>query len=158
MMFNSKDLERYHAAVKIIEADACEGIRTCTEKFGKDVAGALLVAYLRFNLGSSDRFPPDPKIVVKVNDILKEEGLMAKNENEGIVKMATLIVDFNNIRCGSCKVLVQDEQAKFCTHCKVVFKGIDSNHVGLADKLRKIRGEKEEGHTSNGKYPELVGC
>ena len=73
------------------------------------------------------------------------------------VKKATLIVDIRNIRCGSCKVLVRDELAKSCKYCKSVFDGVDSNHVGLADKLRKIRGDDEEGHTPN-ENAELVGC
>lgn len=73
---------------------------------------------------------------------------------------APMIVDIRNIRCGDCKTLVMDELATECKNCNAKFDRITSNHVGLADKLRAVRGEAsvlETGDTSDDKYPELVG-
>ena len=74
-------------------------------------------------------------------------------------KRAAIIVDIRHIRCGACKIAFKDELATECKNCKAKFDSISSNHVGLADKLRKIRGEKtlDAEDTSDEKYPELVG-
>jgi ssDNA-binding Zn-finger/Zn-ribbon topoisomerase 1 len=80
-MIQSKNLAKFHAAAKMIEADACQGIRTCTNKYGEDIAGALLIGYLRAQLGSLERWPADPEIDKKVNDILKQEGVIAEEKS-----------------------------------------------------------------------------
>lgn len=47
-MFRSKTaLERAHAAARMIELDGIEGYHTCCDRFGEDVANALVVAFLR---------------------------------------------------------------------------------------------------------------
>lgn len=78
-------------------------------------------------------------------------------EAPAMKKVASLVVDIKHIRCGNCKMQVKDEQAKSCPHCEAVFDRVVSNHAGLANKLRKSRGEAEEGQVDNDKYPELVG-
>ena len=46
-------------------------------------------------------------------------------------------------RCGHCKVGLRDELAMKCPACGAVFDAVSSNHVGLADKLRKKRQEAD---------------
>ena len=52
---------------------------------------------------------------------------------------ASIIVDLRNARCSNCKVLVRDELAKTCAGCGATFDRVASNHVGLADPIRKKR-------------------
>lgn len=74
--FCVEDLARFHAAAKLIEYDAAEGVQTCTERYGRDIAGALLVAFLRRSFGSFDSFPAPDDIIEKVNSFLREKGLV----------------------------------------------------------------------------------
>ena len=77
--FCVEDLARFHAAAKLIEYDAAEAIRTCSERFGRDIAGALLVAFLRRSFGSLDTFPTPEGVVEKVNAFLEEKGLVGNH-------------------------------------------------------------------------------
>jgi hypothetical protein len=52
---------------------------------------------------------------------------------------ASMLVDLRTIRCGNCKVALNDDLAKECPVCGASFDRIASNHVGLADKLRTKR-------------------
>ena len=52
---------------------------------------------------------------------------------------ASILVDLRTIRCGNCKVALNDDLAKECPVCGASFDRIASNHVGLADKLRTKR-------------------
>jgi len=71
---------------------------------------------------------------------------------------AAIIVDIRNMRCSLCKVGMSDKLATECKNCGAKFTwGVTSNHVGLADKLRKERGEALKDDDVSGKYPELVG-
>ena len=54
---------------------------------------------------------------------------------------ASILVDLRTIHCGKCKVALHDELAEKCPVCGASFDRISSNHVGLADKLRKRREE-----------------
>jgi Zn finger protein HypA/HybF involved in hydrogenase expression len=54
---------------------------------------------------------------------------------------ASLLVDLRKMRCGNCKVAIQDELAMKCPACATTFDRIASNHAGLAVKLRKKRNE-----------------
>ncbi len=54
---------------------------------------------------------------------------------------ASMLVDLRTIRCRHCKVALHDEFAEKCSVCGASFDRITSNHVGLADKLRKKREE-----------------
>lgn len=81
-----------------------------------------------------------------------------KRTRNGTMRTASILIDIHNIRCGACKNLV-DELAHECKICNAKFDRVASNHVGLANKLRKKRGEKLlERDTSDDKMPELVGC
>ena len=55
------------------------------------------------------------------------------------VTTTSILVDFRTFRCGHCKVALNDELAEKCPVCGAAFDRISSNHVGLADKLRKKR-------------------
>lgn len=67
------DLSRYHAAARMIEDDLDQAYRTCRERYGADVAGALLVAKLRQQLNDNpDQWPPPEDLVDKVNQRLEE--------------------------------------------------------------------------------------
>lgn len=59
------------------------------------------------------------------------------------METSSIIVDLRQIRCGNCKVALQDELAMKCPACGAVFDAISSNHVGLADKLRNKRQEAD---------------
>ena len=52
---------------------------------------------------------------------------------------ASIVVDFRHIRCGNCKVALQDELAIVCPVCGAEFDNISSNHVGLAAGLERRR-------------------
>lgn len=73
-------------------------------------------------------------------------------------KIADILVDFRNMRCSLCKILVRDKLATEC-RCGAKFTGVASNHVGLAAKLRQERGDTPAVVEANidAKYPELVG-
>jgi hypothetical protein len=51
----------------------------------------------------------------------------------------SILIDLRTIRCGNCKVALRDQLAEKCPVCGASFDRITSNHVGLADKLRKKR-------------------
>ena len=74
------------------------------------------------------------------------------------MKVADIVVDIHNMRCSLCKVLVHDTFATECKICDAKFMGVQSNHIGLADKLRKERGEALTGDGDiTEKYPDLGG-
>ena len=52
---------------------------------------------------------------------------------------ASIVVDLRHIRCGNCKVAFHNELATACPVCGAPFNNIQSNHVGLADKLNRQR-------------------
>jgi hypothetical protein len=64
------------------------------------------------------------------------------------MERASIIVDLRNIRCGNCKVALQDQLATKCQACGAVFDAISSNHVGLTDKLRKKRRDADVQQTN----------
>ncbi len=59
------------------------------------------------------------------------------------METASIIVDLRHTRCSNCRVALQDELATKCQACGAVFDAISSNHVGLADKLRKKRQDAD---------------
>ncbi len=67
----------YHEAAKMIETDGVEAYHTVSERFGSDVAGALLVAFIRRNLGSMDTFPAREEITAETDQVLLENRLIA---------------------------------------------------------------------------------
>lgn len=75
-MFTKEEIERFHAAAKMIEADGVDAIQTCTRRFGKDIAGALLVAFIRKSEGSMDSWPAPDHVVPNTNAALERHGLV----------------------------------------------------------------------------------
>jgi hypothetical protein len=70
------DLERFHQAAKIIEIDAEQGYLTCRDRFGYEIATALLVAFYRREFGSMDGYPPRDEVIDKTNELLKEHKMI----------------------------------------------------------------------------------
>ena len=56
---------------------------------------------------------------------------------------ASLIVDIKSVRCSDCKMLVRDVTVANCPHCGAEFDRVSSNHVGLANKVKKEREAKK---------------
>ena len=73
---------------------------------------------------------------------------------------AQIVVDFANLRCGGCKVAIQDDLADGCTVCGAIFDRVVSNHVGLAAKLERRRneanGKSDSKNDSKAASPESV--
>ena len=59
------------------------------------------------------------------------------------MERASIVVELRKIRCGNCRVLLQDELATECPACGALFDAISSNHVGLANKLRQRRQDAD---------------
>ncbi len=55
------------------------------------------------------------------------------------METAAIIADMRKLRCGNCKVALHDELATICPVCSATFRGVSSNHAGLATKLRERR-------------------
>ena len=58
-----------------------------------------------------------------------------------MTETASLIADLHTIRCGGCKVHVEDPLVVSCTFCGATFDRVVSNHVGLAKRLIGQRTE-----------------
>ena len=58
-----------------------------------------------------------------------------------------LIADLHTVRCGSCKVLVDDPLIVKCSICGATFDRVVSNHVGLANRLNRERSGTGDGET-----------
>lgn len=65
-----------------------------------------------------------------------------ENENTRMDITASLIVDIKSVRCSQCKMLVKDVCVTHCVHCGALFDRVTSNHVGLAEKVRREREAK----------------
>jgi hypothetical protein len=74
------------------------------------------------------------------------------------MEKAYLLVDFRKLRCENCMVAISNVHDECCWGCGAFFEEIDSNHIGMANKIRKIRGipEKEETRYPEELYPEMV--
>ena len=83
MIFENK-LSNYHDAAKMIETDGIEAYHTVSERFGNDIASALLIAHIRRNLGSMDTFPAKEEVVSQTNEILNKHGLVSEQISEEI--------------------------------------------------------------------------
>jgi hypothetical protein len=73
---NSVDLQRFHDAAKMIEYDGDQAYRTCCERFGSDIAGVLLVAFLRRAARTEEMYPEPEDLREKVNEYLRKLGLI----------------------------------------------------------------------------------
>lgn len=78
-MIARSNLEGYHEAAKMIEVDGVNAYQTVSERFGKEIAEVLIVAFLRRNLGSMNTFPPKEEIIRQTNAVLSERGLLQIN-------------------------------------------------------------------------------
>jgi hypothetical protein len=79
---NEARLRRAHQAARIIETDGIEGYRTCTERFGADVANALLVLFLRISHNPEGRYPSPDNLREKVNAVLTKAGIYCPEREE----------------------------------------------------------------------------
>ncbi len=84
----------------------------------------------------------------KINQLPVELGKPLSNTDDDAQKRGddgtklvttSILVDLSTRRCNNCKVALRDELAEKCPVCGASFDRISSNHVGLADKLRKKR-------------------
>ena len=75
---NPEDLERLHNACKMIEYDGVEAYHSCVERYGREVANILIISFLRRTLGGFPTFPEQKDIRKKVNDFLKESGILVE--------------------------------------------------------------------------------
>jgi len=62
-----------------------------------------------------------------------------------MTETASLVADLHTIRCGGCKVLVDDPLAVKCAFCGATFDRVVSNHVGLAKRLMGQRAGDDGG-------------
>ncbi|MBW3542649.1 MAG: hypothetical protein KY476_20490 [Planctomycetes bacterium] len=62
------------------------------------------------------------------------------------METASLVVDLRHCRCGNCKVALGDELAERCPVCGAAFRGVSSNHAGLAKRLREKRLRADPHH------------
>lgn len=70
-MFSAQELEKFHKASKIIEAEGTHGFDAVSKIVGAEVAIGMFVMYLRNQEGADKTFPSDPNAVGKVNNILQ---------------------------------------------------------------------------------------
>lgn len=78
---SQEDLARFHRAARMIEDDLHEAYYSCRRKFGPEIAGVLLVAALRNNFNSKDKWPPDDSLIDKVNNFLVQKGIVNDPRN-----------------------------------------------------------------------------
>ena len=62
-----------------------------------------------------------------------------------MTEIISLVADLHTVRCGGCKVLVDDHLAVKCAFCGATFDRVVSNHVGLAKRLMSQRAADEGG-------------
>ena len=64
-----------------------------------------------------------------------------------MTEIVPLIADLHTVRCGGCKVLVDDPLIVKCSICGATFDRVVSNHVGLANRLNSERSGTGDGET-----------
>ena len=64
-----------------------------------------------------------------------------------MTEIVPLIADLHTVRCGGCKVLVDDPLIVKCSICGATFDRVVSNHVGLANRLNRERSGTGDGET-----------
>ncbi|HAB13482.1 MAG TPA: hypothetical protein DCE47_17520 [Planctomycetaceae bacterium] len=69
-----------------------------------------------------------------------------------MTEIVPLIADLHTVRCGGCKVLVDDPLIVKCSICGATFDRVVSNHVGLANRLNSERSGAgdDDGETETG--------
>jgi len=71
-----QDLSRFNRAAKLIEYDAEQAFRTCSHRYGTEIAGVLLVAFFRREFGSMESFPTPDDVEPKVEAHLRSLGIL----------------------------------------------------------------------------------
>lgn len=71
-----EDFYRLNYASKSIETDACEAYFTTKERYGSDVANALIILYLRLQFNPNNQYPAPDDVNDKVLKILRENGIL----------------------------------------------------------------------------------
>ena len=62
-----------------------------------------------------------------------------------MTESVSLVAALHTVRCGGCKVLVDDPLAVKCAFCGATFDRVVSNHVGLAKRLMSQRAGGDGG-------------
>lgn len=71
------DAARYHHAARMLDDDHEGAYFTTRQKYGPDVAAAVLIAILRAKLNKNPgQWPPPEDLEEKVNNYLRDKGLM----------------------------------------------------------------------------------
>jgi len=83
---------RLHTAAKIIEADGVHGYTTCRERYGEEIANALIIAFLRRNLNPKDEWPEPETLIEEVNKVLLGEKIMEQKKTEVVVRAVELLI------------------------------------------------------------------
>ena len=69
-------IDQIQTAARMIEHDGVECFHVVKERFGEDVALALVIACLRREFGGGKSYPSDPSIDAKVVEFLKKEHII----------------------------------------------------------------------------------
>jgi len=77
MIRSKAALERAHAAAKMIEVDGIEGYHSCCQRFGEDVANALVVMFLRRSYTPSQDLRTSELAIEQTNNALEQYGAFA---------------------------------------------------------------------------------
>lgn len=77
MKMTEAEVVMYHHAAKSIEADGCGAYWTVRTLYGENVAGALLVLFLRMEMGKG-QWPPADDLIERVNAVLEEDHILKK--------------------------------------------------------------------------------
>jgi hypothetical protein len=73
---NIADFHRLNRAAKSIEADACQTYYSTVDRYGRDVAGALLIMFMRRSLNTDDQWPASDEIDEKIIEVLKNNKIL----------------------------------------------------------------------------------
>ena len=78
------------------------------------------------------------------------------------INVSNIVVDLRHTRCSLCWMTLKDEISKSCKSCGAHFVEVVSNHIGLAEDLRKKREQAMKEAKAlvepEDKYPEMVSC
>jgi hypothetical protein len=72
-----EDLRRFHEAARMVELDGVEAYFSLEHRFGREVAGMLVVLFLRLRFGSAESTAPlSDEAMAKIENILRAAGRM----------------------------------------------------------------------------------
>lgn len=70
------DLAKMHHASKIIEMDGFQGYYTCVERYGRVVANAVLMTWLRQQHNPKGQYPPPADMEGKIKKAIADNNLL----------------------------------------------------------------------------------